>query len=780
MSSTEMKSYLSLIPISAKVRRRQNRMTILCIVIAVFLVSAIFSVADMMLRTQMNRAAGKDGSWHLQIAGITQSQAEQLAQQPDVVCAGAGAVFNEGGEEDYRLNGKRVVLYGCDAQFLLVNRSAAFEGTFPEQDGEVLLGKGAARIFGVAIGDSVTLKLPDGQNRTLTVTGIGGVDESYYEMQFALVDIYLPQETFESLLTGQGEALPQTVYDLQYTSAAKAAKALPQLQQQYGEDAVHENLNVMGSAGQSNSTAFRTVYSMAGVLFALVLLAGVLMISGTMNSNVAQRTRFFGMMRCLGMSKQQVVHFVRMEALNWCRIAVPIGLVLGTFSSWAVCGALRYGIGGEFATTPVLRLSTGGLCAGVVVGVVTVLLAAQAPAKRAAEVPPVAAASGSEQAAVVHHAANLGSGRTETALGIYHATASKKNWFLITASFALSIVLALGFIVILQFASLLLPSLAPWQADVIYTGYDNERVLPDTMAQQLRRMPGVARVWGCTGLVHVPASSDRNNVEQVTFCSYDDFMLESSKSMVVKGRMAKNSGADNEVMTMYNKTNPIRVGDTITVNGVPLTVVGAFSQGIFPDDVTLIAPETLFRRVAGEQNYNMIGVQLDRTASDETVLALAAFSSDQIVVQDLRESNRQDRGTYYAARIVLYGFLAIIGGISLLNIVNSISMSVSARMKQYGILRAIGMDDAQLKRMISAEAGTYAVSGLVVGIALGLVLNRKLYILLITHYFGAAWQVPWGCLAVIVLVVLAAVVLAVYNPVRRILMQPITATISEL
>ena len=780
MSSTEMKSYLSLIPISAKVRRRQNRMTILCIVIAVFLVSAIFSVADMMLRTQMNRTAGKDGSWHLQIAGITQSQAEQLAQQSDVMFVGAGAVFNEDGEEDYRLNGKRVVLYGCDVQFLRVNRSVAFAGTFPEHDGEVLLGKGAARIFGVAIGDSVTLKLPDGQSRTLTVTGIGGVDESYYGMQFALVDIYLPQETFEELLTGQGETLPQTVYDLQYTSAAKAAKALPQLRQQYGEDAVHENLNVMGSAGQSNSTAFRTVYGMAGVLFVLVLLAGVLMISGTMNSNIAQRTRFFGMMRCLGMSKQQVVRFVRMESLNWCRIAVPIGLVLGTFSSWAVCGALRYGIGGEFATTPVFRLSPGGLCAGAVVGVVTVLLAAQAPAKRAAEVSPVAAASGNEQAATVHRAANLGSGRTETALGIYHATASKKNWFLITASFALSIVLALGFTVILQFASLLLPSLAPWQADVLYNGYDNELVLPDTMAQQLRRMPGVAHVWGCTGLVHVPASSDRNNVEQVTFCSYDDFMLESSKSMVVKGRMAKNSGADNEVMTMYNKTNPIRVGDTITVNGVPLTVVGAFSQGIFPDDVTIIAPEVLFRRVAGEQNYNMIGVQLDRTASDETVLELAVFSSDQIVVQDLRESNRQDRGTYYAARIVLYGFLAIIGCISLLNIVNSISVSVSARMKQYGILRAIGMDDAQLRRMVSAEAGTYAVSGLVVGIALGLVLNRKLYILLITHYFGAAWQVPWGCLAVIVVVVLAAVVLAVYNPVRRILMQPITATISEL
>ena len=121
------------------------------------------------------------------------------------------------------------------------------------------------------------------------------------------------------------------------------------------------------------------------------------------------------------------------------------------------------------------------------------------------------------------------------------------------------------------------------------------------------------------------------------------------------------------------------------------------------------------------------------------------------------------QSTYWAFHLVVYAFLIVIAGITILNIINSISMSVSARMKQYGILRAIGMDDAQLKRMISAEAGTYAVSGLVVGIALGLVLNRKLYILLITHYFGAAWQMPWGCLAVIVVVVLAAVVLGLYG-----------------
>ena len=84
--------------------------------------------------------------------------------------------------------------------------------------------------------------------------------------------------------------------------------------------------------------------------------------------------------------------------------------------------------------------------------------------------------------------------------------------------------------------------------------------------------------------------------------------------------------------------------------------------------------------------------------------------------------NRYDSARYKTCLLYTsYAFLIVIAGITILNIINSISMSVSARMKQYGILRAIGMDDAQLKRMISAEAGTYAVSGLVVGIALGLV-----------------------------------------------------------
>ena len=62
-----MRSYLSLIPISARVRKRQNRMMILCIVISVLLVTVIFSAADMFIRgetAEQPGGAANEVLWH--------------------------------------------------------------------------------------------------------------------------------------------------------------------------------------------------------------------------------------------------------------------------------------------------------------------------------------------------------------------------------------------------------------------------------------------------------------------------------------------------------------------------------------------------------------------------------------------------------------------------------------------------------------------------------------------------------------------------------------------
>ena len=52
-----MKSYLSLIPISSKIHKRENRLTIMCIICSVFLVTAIFSMAEMGVRMEYENLA---------------------------------------------------------------------------------------------------------------------------------------------------------------------------------------------------------------------------------------------------------------------------------------------------------------------------------------------------------------------------------------------------------------------------------------------------------------------------------------------------------------------------------------------------------------------------------------------------------------------------------------------------------------------------------------------------------------------------------------------------
>ena len=151
-----------------------------------------------------------------------------------------------------------------------------------------------------------------------------------------------------------------------------------------------------------------------------------------------------------------------------------------------------------------------------------------------------------------------------------------------------------------------------------------------------------------------------------------------------------------------------------------------------------------------------------------------------MIFTDHRERNSQDRATYLAFVFIVYSFLAIIAMITLFNIINSISMSVTARIKQYGAMRAVGMDGNQLTRMIAAEAFTYSISGLVIGSGIGIALSRFLYIKLLTRYFGTVWRFPAGLLAVIIVFSIAAAIAAVYAPAKRIRNMPVTAAINEL
>ena len=777
-----MKSYLSLVPISGKVRKRQNRMTIFCVIISVLLVTTIFSVADMWIRASSEGLQQKHGNWHIRLENISQDIAEEIAQRQDVAAVGWSETFNTDGDQPFYIGEKKAALYGADSIYLAELVNALEEGSLPQGDNDVMLSSNARLALDVKIGDHVTVKTPSGDT-DFTVCGFGADDAEYYQGQTYMAAVYMMRDAYISIMEQNHLPINPTCY-IQFQDVSKASGITSEIRQQYDlpEEDISENTAIMGLAGQSSNESMKNIYGIAAILFVIVLLAGVLMISGSMNSNVAQRTKFFGMMRCIGASRQQIIRYVRLEALNWCKTAVPVGLVTGTAIEWGICAFLRYGIGGEFAAMPVFALSPVGLISGATVGIVTVLLAAQSPAKRASKVPPMAAVSGNSDTALsVRHTTKRKIRKVERTLGIHHATASKKNWFLLTASFSLSIILFLCISVGLDFAYELIPSvMRSWQPDISLTGYANERVLDQGLSDAISRITGVEHVWGSSYTEHVPAASSRQEIDHVNITSYSEYMLDCAEESLVEGNLSEVYGDSGKAMTVLNKDNPIKVGDVIQVAGQEIEVVCGISSGLYPSEYSIICSQETFTRLTGEENYSMIGIQLSRQATDETVKQINSLAGSDVIFTDERQRNQENTNTWLAAKFLLYSFMAIIAMITLFNIINSISMSVTARIKQYGAMRAVGMDGEQLTRMIGAEAFTYAISGLIVGSGIGIALSRFLYVKLVTRFFGSQWSLPIVLIAIILIFDIASAALAVYAPAKRIRNMPITATINEL
>lgn len=552
-------------------------------------------------------------------------------------------------------------------------------------------------------------------------------------------------------------------------------------------------LNKHGSLalqGMSNNATVQTLFSVAVVLFILILLAGVLMISSSINSNVAQRTSFFGMMRCIGMSRQQIIRFVRLEALNWCKTAVPLGVILGIVVTWGLCAGLRFLVGGEFSDIPLFQISIIGIISGIIVGVVTVLIAASSPAKRAAKVSPVTAVSGNSQNTNnIHHVANSHFFKIETTLGIHHAISVKKNLILMTSSFALSIILFLSFSVFIEFIGYLMPQ---WSntSDINISSNNSSNSVDSALLDKISNMEGVNHVFGRRSCLNVLPEVEKDNfqsntIDMISYDKYDLDCLTKDKQLIKGSDIAKVYGDSNYVLTIGDKDCPLKIGDKIQVGNKELEIAGMLKYNPFSEDgstngtITLITSGETFTRITGVSDYSLIMVQTTKDATDENVEAIHNAVGDEYTFSDKRD--QRTTSTYMAFLLFVYGFLAIITLVTVLNIMNSISMSVSARIKQYGAMRAVGMDERQITKMIAAEAFTYALSGCAVGCAVGLLISKLLYDNLITTHFSyATWHLPVIPVMIILLFVFAAAIAAVYVPSKRIRKMAITDTINEL
>ena len=786
-----MKSYLSLIPISAKIHRRQNRMTLLCIILAVFLVSTIFGMADMELRSQKIRAIKNNGNWHLAIQNITQEDAAIIAERPDVAASSWYDVMNYRLKEDYSLNGSKVAICGVEDKLITNIMNNLEEGEFPYEKNEVLLTQNAKEILDVDIGSTVNLTIPSGETMTFIVSGFGM--DTVLTSKVDAVAVFMSVETYRELFLAVNEKTmtdADMTYYIQFEGNCNIRKSIKNIIEEFhlNKDDVGENTALLGVLGYSSDSYMMGLYAAAIILFLFVLAAGILMIASSLNSSIDKRTAFFGMLRCLGAEPKQIMRFVRLEALYWCKTAIPVGIFLGLIVTWVLCAMLRYLSPSMFAELPIFGISFIGIAAGIVTGILTVFLAASSPAKKASRVSPLTAASGNTaQQPKISRAANTRFLKIHTALGFHHARQNKKNLLLMTDSFAISIILFLGFSVFVDFMHHALNPLQPYTPDLSIASADNTCTIGRNLAKELQNMSGVKRVYG-RGFADISADYNGENVT-ITLISYEEnqFGWAEEKGWVCGSKsLRKVTNGENCVLVGYNSTRPLKVGAQLITSSGTLTVADTLYQCPFDlagSDWILVCSEDLFTAITGKETYTIIDIQLDSSATDANVNAIRQYSKnalgDKLAFSDQRLSNQETTGAFYSFALFVYGFLAIIAMIAAFNIINSISMSVSARIRQYGAMRAVGIEIRQLTRMIGAEAFIYGISGIVCGCLFGLPLHYYLWKMLIYNRWNEAWQFPSIAFIIILLVTILSSVVAVHSPAKRIREMSIVDVISH-
>ncbi|MHB8233301.1 MAG: ABC transporter permease [Solirubrobacteraceae bacterium] len=122
------------------------------------------------------------------------------------------------------------------------------------------------------------------------------------------------------------------------------------------------------------------------LLLALTVIISLLGIVNTLVLSVMERTPELGMLRAVGMTRRQLRRMVRHESIITALMGATLGIAVGLFLAALVTSAL-HGQGLQFA------VPIGSLVAFVVVAVIAGMIAAIAPARRAARMDPLAALS---------------------------------------------------------------------------------------------------------------------------------------------------------------------------------------------------------------------------------------------------------------------------------------------------------------------------------------------------------------------------------------------------
>jgi putative ABC transport system permease protein len=518
-----------------------------------------------------------------------------------------------------------------------------------------------------------------------------------------------------------------------------------------------------------------------GLTAALLLFAGLalfvstFLIVNTFAMVVAQRSRELALLRAVGASGGQVTGTVLAEALVIGVIGSTLGLLLGV----GVAAAIQYLYQRLDLAIPsaTLQVSPATIIASYAIGIGITAAAAYPAARRAGKLPPVVAlradttlperslvvrvvlggllllmaillllisltANGLPGAILVGLTTGLVllglvmtlplisryavrglmlplGRRAAVVLGRRNAERNPRRTAATASALMISLALVSGLVVIAASAK---ASVDRGIADAIGT---SELVVTGDRPFSTAVGDAMAKVQGVSAVHRVRQSAGKVDDQPVTLAGISDGTLNGPiAAKVLTGSL--DSLSQNQVALPRNLANQldVAVGKTFTLTTTTgkhqLTVGAVIAPNHQVDAVITSLPG--FTALGGGE----IDAALYLEVADGTDLATVR-QAVLGAVQDYPSVAVRDQQAYAAAqRGPINGILGIVGAllgfavlIALLGIVNTLALGVVERTRELGLLRAIGMDRPQVRRMLQVEAVAIALFGAVLGLLVG-------------------------------------------------------------
>ena len=726
-------------------------------------------------------------------------------------------------------DGKRVSSGGAPSEGTIWNppgESVKAPPTFvsgfaPSGPGEVVINENAATKAKLGVGDHTRVVLPARGVVPVTITGIYTTNTEtggYVGVEFTRAQALqlFTDGTHVSAVSvaGTGGVSEQALRD-------RIATLLPDdLRAKTGDQVRKDDRDSVAEA-----LSFVNIFLLA--FGAIALIVGTFIIYNTFTMITAQRARELALLRAIGAGRKQVRRSVLFEATliglagGGLGVAGGVGLAIGLRS---LLDALDVGL-----PSGALVVSRGTVITSLLVGTIVTLVSAYAPARRASKTPPVAAMREEFGPAHISLRGRSIAGGALTTLGlagaIGGATISSNGsgalliglGLLVTGAGILLLAPVLSRYIIGGLGSVLA---RPFGAVGRLARTNSVRNPRRTAATAFALTVGLMLVSGIavlgsstkasintlvdndiradyilqgTGETSVPlpaveAAARVPGVQSMTQL-HDVFTTINGKDAqgigvdgplgaIVKIDFREGGGQPSGQNMLISRTTATdkhwKLGDHVTLATPGGASVSTTISGVYKDSPLLsgwLVSGDTYRTLTPSNRYADF-VALVKAApgtSPQTLRAGLEKATDPYYTVDVKnktEFKGQQANEINGLLGLLYGLLGLAIVIAILGIINTLALSVIERRREIGMLRAVGLLRAQLRRTVYVESLLIALFGAVLGLAIGLTFGS-----LFTHRLKdqglSTVQIPWGQ-AVLFLVIAAVVgVLAAVWPATR-------------